>query len=163
MTLAVVRSAPHCDQLPSYSAASLPSRWSPKASVEAVTPDSSGVHGGWIYLDGHYLDGGVPTRQEQAAGRWVTQEWPTGSTVDYRGSLTDLHGRYRVAGRCTCDICDENYITDPGPYYLLKAGYQVASGRVTLEHVRPESMTAVQVVCPHCDPSTATIRIPINQ
>jgi hypothetical protein len=125
--------------------------------VEAVTPDASGPLGGWVHLDGHYLESGVPTRQEQATGLWVAQEWPTGSIVNYHGSLTALHERYRVAGRCNCDDCDANYFVDPGPYYRLEAP------PVTLEHVRPESMTAVRVACEHCDPETATVRIPLKQ
>jgi len=82
-----------------------------------------------------------------------------GGLVRYHGSITEAHGRYRLAGTCTCHDCDTDrdvwdilarnhqasprMFPPPGPepfrYVLTPAGPDDVRNR--LEHVRPESFT----------------------
>lgn len=83
-----------------------------------------------------------------------------GTQVRYHGSVTQLHGAYRVAGTCPCDGCDtdrvvwdivaRNHRAAPGTFpapgpepvrYVLEPTI-AGKGRVlNLEHVRAESFT----------------------
>jgi hypothetical protein len=68
--------------------------------------------------------------------------------VDYRGSVTALHGRYERAGQCICRACQAMqaaYLADPdGGSYAPDIRWVLAdpaTGAVVLHHVRPESFT----------------------
>lgn len=92
-------------------------------------------------LDAHQLKTGHemdqpdhPLRQEPAMLNPLIA-WEPGLLVDYRGSLTDLHGQYE-AHPCGCLNCTDNRDL-PGVRFELRDEH----GAVIVACVRPRSIT----------------------
>jgi hypothetical protein len=70
-----------------------------------------------------------------------------GALVDYRGSLTEHRGRYRVLGWCDCDrqACADQQRHGSDRYELVRLeGEPGAQRERTLEHVRRSSFVLAE-------------------
>lgn len=97
-------------------------------------------------LAGHLVNGGgILYRVTVAANLYVIETALPGALVEYHGSNTARHGRYRVAGPCqSCATCADD-LNGHRPRYRLDDGTPTG-----LAHVRHPSITVIRPACHVC-------------